>query len=148
MKRLFFFLILAAAIGLFFSSPSWKRSTALASDDSSEKSPRLLVHLLDYLAVDYGGAVKEGKVLSVPEYKEQLEFVQTAVELSQTLPEIKNSVEIRGRVQDLSGLIHSKADPVKVATAARQTQAQVIALIHLPVSPGHWPNLATGKMLF
>jgi high-affinity iron transporter len=144
-RSLLFFAALAA---LILPVPGWRHSQLQASEDASEKSPRLLVHLLDYLAVDYGGAVKNGRVLSVSEYKEQLEFVKTAVELSQTLPEVKSSPEIQSLVQNLNGLIQSKADPVKVASTARQTQAKVIELTHLPVSPSSWPNLNSGKLLF
>jgi high-affinity iron transporter len=103
---------------------------------------------LDYLAVDYGGAVKDGKVLSLPEYKEQLEFVKTVGELSQTLPEVSASPEIQTLVQNLTHLIRSKADPEKVATLARRTQAKVIERVHLPTGPSDWPNLETGKRLF
>ena len=107
------------------------------AEEAAEQSPRLLVHLLDYLAVDYGGAVKNGKILSVSEYKEQQEFVKKAVELSQTLPEIKASPEIQSLVQNLNGLIQSKADPDKVAALSRQTQAKVIALVQLAGGPGN-----------
>jgi len=110
--------------------------------------PRLLVHLLDYLAVDYGGAVQKGRVISLSEYKEQLEFVKTAVELSQSLPEVKASPEIQTQIQNLNDLIHKKADPVVVAAAARKTQAKVIELAKLPVAPTQWPNLVQGGNQF
>ena len=119
-----------------------------AAEDAAEQSPRLLVHLLDYLAGDYGGAVKNGKILSVSEYKEQQEFVAKAVELSLTLPEIKASPEVQGLVQNVNNLIQAKADPDKVAAAARQTQAKVIALVHLPFAPESWPNLISGRQIF
>ncbi len=138
--HLFLFAVLLTPFLLPFS--------VLASEDNPEKSPRFLVHLLDYLAVDYGGAVKNGKVLSIPEYKEQLEFVKTVVDLSQTLPETKSSPEIQPLVQNLNGLIHSKADPLMVAAAARQTQSKVIELAHLPVAPPSWPSLLSGKQIF
>src|ERR1700690_2098221 len=93
-------------LALFAACPFLRQTPAAASSgDEGEKSPRLLVHLLDYLAVDYGGAVKNGKVLSLSEYKEQLEFVKTVVELSQTLPEVKSSPEIQTLVLTLSNLI-------------------------------------------
>ncbi len=41
---------------------------------------RLIIHLTDYLANDYSGAIsEEGKVLSEGEYAEQIEFSQTAL---------------------------------------------------------------------
>src|SRR5207245_2076690 len=54
-----------------------------APSASSAKSPRLLVHLLDYVAQDYGGAVANGRVTSENEYREQLEFSRNALEMSE-----------------------------------------------------------------
>ena len=142
------FLLIGVTLLLGASWPLLKHSPAQAADDSGEKSPRLLVHLLDYLAVDYSGAVKNGKVLSVSEYKEQLEFVKTVVDLGQTLPEVKTSAELQTLIQTLNNLIQSKADPSKVASAARRAQAKVIELSGLPVAPTQWPNLASGKQMF
>ena len=48
--------------------------------DAPEQSPRLMVHLLDYIGLDYSGAVKDGKILAESEYKEQLEFAQTRLD--------------------------------------------------------------------
>ena len=127
--------------------PLQNSSPALASEDS-DHSPRFLVHLLDYLAVDYGGAVRNGNVLSVSEYKEQLEFVKTAAELTQTLPEIKSSTEIQAMTGNLSNLIRTKADPEKVAALARQVESKVIELAHIPVAPLSWPDLNQGRQLF
>jgi len=129
--------------------PLFKAGTNPAfGGDEGEKSPRLLVHLLDYLAVDYGGAVKNGKVLSLSEYKEQQEFVKTVVELGQTLPEVKSSTDVQSLIQNLNNLIQSKADPVQVAAAARLAQSKVIQLAGIPVAPTSWPNLSYGKTLF
>ena len=43
---------------------------------STAPSPRIIVHLLDYVATDYRGAVQDGKIISTFEYKEQLEFAK------------------------------------------------------------------------
>lgn len=147
MKRnLLLFSVLTAVLALS-AWPFLKHSPAAASD-SSDRSPRLLVHLLDYLAVDYGGAVQKGKVISLPEYKEQLEFARTVTDLGQTLPEIKSSAEVQALLQDLDRLIRAKASPDKVAMTARQAQKQVIFLSHMEVSPNSWPDLNQGKQLF
>ena len=138
LKNLFLLLLFAV-----LSPPGW-----VLADDSTEQTPRLLVHLLDYLAVDYGGAVQNGKVLSLSEYKEQQEFVKKTVELSQTLPGIKSSPEVQSLIQNLNGLIQSKADPEKVAGLSRKTQAKVISLVQLPVAPDKWPNLISGRQIF
>src|SRR5262249_11325836 len=45
-----------------------------------------VLHLLDYVAVDYAGAVENGKVKSESEYKENLEFATRAADLTKALP--------------------------------------------------------------
>ena len=46
-----------------------------------------IVHLLDYVAVDYPEFVKDGKVLDEAEYKEQLDFVGQAITSLELLPD-------------------------------------------------------------
>ncbi|NDD04162.1 MAG: hypothetical protein EB078_04600, partial [Proteobacteria bacterium] len=50
---------------------------------ASDSAPRMVVHMLNYIAKDYSGAVgPDGKVLSEFEYQEQKEFVQRIVDSS------------------------------------------------------------------
>ncbi len=121
---------------------------APVSQEAPAKSPRLLVHLLDYLAVDYGGAVDSGKVISDSEYKEQLEFIGTALQLSHELPELQSATEIQQGISGLSDLIQSKADEGVVAATARQLQSRIISRVGLPVSPSTWPSVAAAEPLF
>jgi len=121
--------------------------SAHAQQNSPEQS-RLLVHLLDYVAVDYRGAVQNGKILEESEYKEQQEFILKALDLSRTLPGIRDSFEIQALVSNVDGLVKSKADPALVAAAARNAQAKVIALSGLSVTPLVWPNISAGGRLF
>lgn len=124
-------------------------NSAKAADDSSGKSSRLLVHLLDYLAKDYAGAVDQnGQVLSESEYNEQVEFSESALSTSRGLPELDAQPQIRNDVEKLKGLIAAKAAPAAVAKLARDLQKQVIEVTHLEVSPSRWPNLVSAKTQF
>ena len=58
------------------SLPALSQTQGTKSSDSSEQSPRFAIHLLDYLAHDYGGSVENGKVISPSEYAEQKEFLE------------------------------------------------------------------------
>ena len=149
MKRLLVPVLVAAVLGpVAFILLSPKAPAAIdVPQVSSEKSPRLLVLLLDYLAVDYAGAVKNGVIVSEAEYKEQVEFVQNAVDLSRNLPEISSS-GIEESTSKLSALIHSKADPAEVSKLAREIQKKTIELVGLRVAPAQWPNLEAAKPLF
>jgi hypothetical protein len=54
-------------------------TVSVPAQASAEHTPRFLVHLLDYLAKDYGGAVANGKITSQGEYDEQIAAVQEAL---------------------------------------------------------------------
>src|SRR5205085_12029983 len=62
-------------------------SAAAAADAGTEDHARQIWQLLDYLAVDYGGAVKDGKVIAADEYAEMQEFAQTASQQLGSLPD-------------------------------------------------------------
>lgn len=115
---------------------------------NSEHTPRLLVHLLDYLAKDYGGAVSNGKILSQSEYHEQKEFSQSALETNHDLKETSKNPEIELKLQTLNKLINSKADAEKVSRLAREIQMKVIEVSGLEVSPTRWPSLSRGQKIF
>ena len=47
----------------------------------ADTAPALTIwRLLDYMAIDYGGAVRDGVVVSSEEYKEMVEFVGSVTE--------------------------------------------------------------------
>jgi len=65
---------LVASAWLFAAS-----AAAAQVPPASEPDPaQMILHVLDYVAVDYPGAVKGGKVLDEGEYREQMEFVGQA----------------------------------------------------------------------
>jgi len=121
----------------FFSVP------ALAGDEARE-----LVHLLDYLSQDYAGAIKDGKILSPSEYQEQLDFSETAFQLSQEIPELQAHKEIRVGLDSLRQLISRKVDSSEVTGLAENIKREVIKITGLAVAPTHWPSLARGQQLY
>lgn len=55
---------------------------------AADNTTQTIVHMLDYVSVDYPEFVKDGKVLDESEYKEQLEFATQAGGLLATLQTI------------------------------------------------------------
>src|SRR4029434_3755108 len=47
---------------------------ARADDPMREEQARRTIHLLEYIAADYPGAVQDGRVVSEGEFAEQLDF--------------------------------------------------------------------------
>lgn len=123
---------------------------AFAGDSPTpQHSPRFLVHLLDYLAKDYAGAVSpQGKVLSKSEYAEQVEFVESAISTNNGLQETKKTPEIEKDLEQLKTLIVGKAQPDDVTKLARELQRKVIEVSELEIFPSHWPDLKLGQSLY
>ena len=119
----------------------------LRADDQHQA--RLTVHLLDYLAKDYGGAVGEdGNVLSESEYAEQVEFATTAAKAVTEIPELKLRPEISRGVDELLGSIQAKAAPSKIIPLARSMQVALLDATKLQVTPARWPNLKKAADLY
>lgn len=135
---------LISILGLFFSL----NILAVSTSDSSQNSPQFIVHLLDYLASDYGGAVQHGQVISKNEYAEQVEFAESIYKLATTLPEVKSHQEIISKISNLKNKIDNKAEATEVAMSARDTQQSIITTLNIKVSPAKTPSFANGKNLF
>jgi high-affinity iron transporter len=104
--------------------------------------------LLDYLAVDYGGAVKDGKVLSASEYAEMREFSSSAAEKIATLPANPAKASLVVESKRFSSLIGAKASPQDVAAAAHALGKHLLAAYPVPLGPRQAPDLTRGDQLF
>ncbi len=114
-----------------------------------QHSPRMLVHLLDYLAKDYPGAIGEdGKVISDSEFNEQKEFAETAYKNSLDIPELNGQDRLKAGIKELHEAIEAKAPPSKITPMARELQQQVIVATKMEVAPQHWPDAEKAKQLF
>ncbi len=139
LSRLFGRAILLTLLGL--------SSTALRAQSPIESSPRAIVHLLDYLAADYGGAVRDGKVIEQFEYNEQIEFADLVLKIAGGLDSTDYHPVVE-RAKNLQRLIHSKADAEKVSEMALSIKSDVLKISKLNMSPESWPNFENAKSIF
>lgn len=109
---------------------------------------RQLWQLLDYVAVDYGGAVENGAVVSDSEYAEMLDFTENAAKQLQQLPAHASRDGIAAAVRELRAAVERKAAPAEVARLAHAANALVIAAYPMPVAPKALPDLARGAALY
>lgn len=111
--------------------------------------PRLIIHLSDYLANDYAGAVSEDKkVISDSEYAEQIEFAKAISKEALSDSKLKASSELQKEISSLEKGIKSKMPPSFVVPLARKIQKLVIKLSGITLSPSTWPTYNRGKELF
>lgn len=116
--------------------------------DTTELKAKQIWQLLDYVAVDYGGAVANGSVLKASEYAEMQEFAATAERQLGELPDQTDKGILLQQASALRAAVAAKADPVSVAKLAHALSSAVQKTYPFPVAPTAMPVLAKGGQLF
>ncbi len=119
--------------------------TATASD---APDPRQTWQLLDYIAVDYRGAVKDGQATSESEYEEMREFAATARAQLEALPDNPERPALLAGAEALIKAVEAKRPADDVARIAHDLADALLVAYRVPVAPTAAPNLARGKELF
>lgn len=104
--------------------------------------------LLDYLAVDYEGAVSGGKVINQGEYAEMQEFSATVSEKVAALPANPQKAQLAAGVKELQTAIGRKAAPADVASIAHGLGAKLLQAYPVAMAPQQVPDLSRGAALF
>ena len=104
--------------------------------------------LLDYVAVDYGGAVSGGRVKSPSEYAEMTEFAASVSTRLGALPPTPARGQLIAGATRLQGLIAAKGTPEEVARIAHGLAADLLKAYPVPLAPSKAPDLARAATLF
>jgi len=124
-------------------------SLALAVAARGETSPILTIwRLLDYMAIDYREAVRDGAVISASEYAEMVEFVGSMKDRLDALPPSSAKTDLQKQAADLQVAIGQKAAPELVATLARSLAADLIKAYPVPLVPSAVPDYERGRILY
>src|SRR6476661_3080043 len=134
---------LIACVGLIFACLCAAPATAAGPGDV-----QTTWQLLDYVAVDYGGAVRDGKVVSASEYTEMREFSASAAERISALPPGPAKTGLVAESARFRALIERKASPQDVAVAAHGLGKHLLAAYPVPLGPRQAPDLVRGQQLF
>ena len=121
---------------------------AVAQPASEGGVAKQLWQLLDYVAVDYSGAVANGAVVSPSEYAEMIDFTDNARKQVQQLPEHASKASIAAAIDALRVAVERKADAAEVARLAHGANALVMAAYPMPVAPKALPDLSRGAALY
>ena len=121
---------------------------AAHADEAAEREEQSILHMLDYLSVDYGGSVLFGKILNESEYREQAEFAAESVKLINRLPEHPLLANMIKDAQKLASDVGEKAPAEEVSAAAQQLRRNIIAAYNIPVSPRQVPDSRRAEVLY
>jgi len=107
-----------------------------------------ILHLLDYIAVDYPEAVEDGKVKNEDEYKEMLEFTAQVIARLEVLPDNPRKTALVGDAAVLAQLVADKAPPPAVAAASGKLRWALVEAYKLRIAPRGAPPLAAAPALY
>ncbi|MEG3177730.1 cytochrome c/FTR1 family iron permease [Sphingomonas sp. RB3P16] len=133
-------MIWVAVVALGLLSPA----VAFAGTGDAQTAWRLL----DYVAVDYGGAVADGSVKSGSEYAEMKEFAADVTAHLRALPVTPARAALVQRASNLQDVIAHKSSPQEVAALAHRLAVDLLAAYPVPLAPARPPDFATGTRLF
>ena len=121
---------------------------ANSTAEESAPSSQVAWRLLDYLAVDYAGAVRDGRVVSPSEYAEMREFSASVRDRIAGLPETPAKSKLELEAGGLVAAIEAKARPEDVAARAHKLGAELLSAYPTPLAPTKAPDLARGAALY
>lgn len=104
--------------------------------------------MLDYLATDYAGAVKDGTVVSASEYREMQEFSATAQQRIRALPPSPDAAALDQDADALAAAIKAKKSPAAVSRQAHALADALLKAYPVASAPEHAPDLSRGAMVY
>jgi len=110
--------------------------------------PSALLHMLDYVGVDYPHTVRNRQVVDAAEYDEQLEFSEQIIQRVQELPATPSQPALQERAAELATLIRDKADGAQVSTLADELRLAIMDAYPVAAAPRRLPDLASAAALY
>ncbi len=114
----------------------------------AEANPISMLQMLDYMAVDYGGAVKNGGVKNREEYLEMRDFAAGIAVDAEAMPEGPARTKLIEQSRQLVALVGKNADEVSVAELASEMRELVLKEFKVLPTPRRPPDLALGEKLY
>ena len=121
-------------------------TTTWAAADVDPFAP--ILHMLDYLGVDYPEAVKDGKVADQGEYDEQVEFSTNVRAMIGELPARPERAGLEVAATRLAAAVRDKRPGDEVAKIAGELRGRIIEVYRVQVSPRRAPDLASAPVDF
>lgn len=118
------------------------------ADDKNELEAQTILHMLDYVSVDYGATVLLGKVLNEKEFKEQVGFAEHAAKLLGGMPEHPRRAGLVMDALELAHNVQAKAAPEEVSMVAQHLRWSIIEIYHVQVAPLNAPSLTTATAIY
>jgi high-affinity iron transporter len=109
---------------------------------------QMVLHLLDYISVEYPQFVKAGKVINADEYAEQVEFSAQVADAVRSFPQRPEKDALVASAANVATLIADKGDSAKVSQGVRNLQRGLIKAYRIQIAPARAPDLSNAATLY
>ena len=123
------------------------RPDATAVSEEVTDSTRRVVHLLEYVAVDYRGAVADGQITNNTEYDEQRSFV-SEIDSQLTSLGVGPDDSLREGLARLRRTVDERGPAAEVSERARSLGAELRFRFNVQELPPRPPSLDNGRRLY
>jgi high-affinity iron transporter len=123
-------------------------SPAAYAQEREPASAQTAWRLLDYIGVDYPGAVAGGKIISAAEYAEMTEFAAQVETRIAALPDRPTKAELLRRAKQLRAAIDRKSSGEEIAGLSRSLSNDLLKAYPTALAPTTPPDLALGERLY
>lgn len=123
-------------------------SYANSDNNNTNLTAQKIIHILDYIAVEYPEIVKNGSVVDAEEYEEQREFSEQLLKMVQQLPVKSSSHTLSDDAKRLANVIQQKQSGEKIVSLSTAMSLRLIELFKVDVAPRVAPNVSDATMLF
>jgi len=110
------------------------------------------MQLVDYIGVDYPGAVQDGKIISTSEYEEMQEFTATVVtqarQLNHQLNQPATQTDFVSQAEHLQSLVEHQQEPALIKQVTSSLSRSVLAHFNISVVPRNAPDLVRAQSLY
>jgi len=113
----------------------------------ADKTVASILHILDYVSVDYPGVIKDGKIINAEEYKEQSEFAGRLTSLVKQLPPSGQLTTLKD-VRAVQVAIAQHKPGEEVTVLCNDIAQRLIMAFNVKIAPRTAPALAQAKPLF
>ena len=104
--------------------------------------------MLNYMSVDYAGAVSNGKVVSQSEYAEMREFSGSVRQQIAALPANPVKAALVSKADGFVLAVDRKESPAQIRSLANDLGDALLKAYPVALAPPHVPDLARGAALF
>ncbi|MEJ2142283.1 MAG: cytochrome c/FTR1 family iron permease [Gammaproteobacteria bacterium] len=115
---------------------------------ASENAAQSILHILDYVSVDYPETIENGKITNLAEYKEQQEFAQRLFPLLGELPENENKPALQALATQLVQAIDKRNDGETIRRLCIEFSTQLIGGYKIVTAPRKPASIQHGAQLF